>query len=115
MRAAATDRSPGEPSRLRRWLYNVGSSYADLITGGIVFFVLTPILVRKLGLEAYGVWIVSQTITFYLAFFDLGLDSAQVRFHANLIARGRLAALRELISTCTVILLAVGALATLLG
>ena len=97
------------------WLRNVGSGYANAAVGGVLFVLITPVLVRKLGNAAFAVWVLAQTITFYLHFFDGGLHSAQVRYHAHFAARGRHREVQRLISTTVLALLAAGMLAALCG
>jgi len=97
------------------WLRNVGSGYANAAVGGIVFIAVTPVLVHKLGNAAFAVWVLAQTITFYLHFFDGGLHSAQVRYHAHFAARGRDREVQRLITTTVLALLAAGVLAALCG
>jgi O-antigen/teichoic acid export membrane protein len=102
-------------SRVRGWLRNVSSGYADTIVGGVVFLVLTPILVHRLGMAAYALWVLGHTVTFYLAFLDLGFGNAQVRYHARFAARGRTEDLRTVVVTSCASLLVAGLVATLLG
>lgn len=97
------------------WLRNVGSGYANAAVGGVVFVLVTPVLVHKLGVAAFAVWVLAQTITLYLHFFDGGLHNAQVRYHAHFAARGREREVRALISTTVLALLAAGVLAALCG
>src|SRR3569833_77510 len=102
------------PARFQGWLRNVGSSYADAAVGGVVFVLLSPVIVRHLGNEAYAVWVLAHTITFYLAFLDLGFANAQVRYHARFSAHGNVEAVRQVISTSIVSLLVVGVVVLLL-
>ncbi|MGH8253633.1 MAG: lipopolysaccharide biosynthesis protein, partial [Steroidobacteraceae bacterium] len=97
------------------WLRNVGSGYANAAVGGIIFVFITPVLVHKLGVAAFAVWVLAQTIIFYLHFFDGGLHNAQVRYHAHFAARGRAREIQRLISTSVLALLASGVLAALCG
>src|SRR5688572_8738829 len=102
-------------ARIRQWLLNVASGYADLAVGGVIFILLTPLFIRYLGVEGYAVWVVSHTITFYLHFLDLGFGSAQVRFHAQLAARGELDDVARLTRTTAISLLVSGLVATIVG
>ncbi len=43
-------------------------------------FITTPILVKKLGADAYGVVILLSTILNYMGFLDLGLSSATIQY-----------------------------------
>lgn len=107
-------RLPGS-KQLRGWLRNVSSGYADTIVGGVVFLVLTPILVHGLGTAAYALWVLGHTITFYLAFLDLGFGNAQVRYHAHFAAQKRPDRLRATIATSCASLLISGVIAALIG
>jgi O-antigen/teichoic acid export membrane protein len=111
----AASRSFFTAGRIRQWLLNVASGYADLAVGGVIFVLLTPLLVRYLGVEGYAIWVVSHTITFYLHFLDLGFGSAQVRFHAQLAAQGEQQDIARLTRTTAISLLVSGVIATVLG
>ncbi|MCC5958864.1 MAG: oligosaccharide flippase family protein [Rhodobacteraceae bacterium] len=103
------------PVRQRGWLRNVATSYGDIAVGGLVYILLTPFVIHHLGLEAYAIWVVSHTITFYLGLFDLGFSQAHVRFHARHAARRRLALMRRLAATVFLALACAGAVAMLLA
>lgn len=99
----------------RQWLLNVAAGYVDLAVGAAIFILITPIIVRHLGVEGYAVWMLSHTITFYLGFFNLGLGEAQVRLHARFgeLRRGEL--LQRLFGTVLVALAIAGMLACATG
>jgi O-antigen/teichoic acid export membrane protein len=61
-------------SRNQRFIYELGSSYALLGLNMVTMFVLTPALVRNLGKESYGIWLVLFGITnfFNLSSFGFG-------------------------------------------
>lgn len=104
-----------DPQKFRHWVRNVASSYLDVAIGGATFFLLTPYIVRQVGLPAYAVWIVCHTITFYLRFFDLGFGQAQVRYQARFHAHRRTDLARALLSTTVSALLVAGVLAGAAG
>jgi O-antigen/teichoic acid export membrane protein len=99
----------------RRWFLNVGLGYVDLAVTGLVFVVMTPLLVGRLGAEAYAIWVLGHAIAAYLGMLDLGLGDTQVRFVARFAGSGRTRALQDLTSTITVLLAAAGCLALLAG
>lgn len=82
-------RSPeGSATRLVR-----GTLISAVSSGGgaLITLVLTPLLITRLGNQAYGVWILATTLTFgfgYLSFTDLGLEQASVRFMAQARSNG---------------------------
>src|SRR5579871_328807 len=57
---------------------------ATLLTG----FLLSPYLVRKLGPEGYGIWVLSFSLVEYCVFLDLGFRSATVKYVAHFWALG---------------------------
>lgn len=97
------------------WVRNVGSGYLDAIVGGLVFLVLTPVLIDRLGVEQYAIWVLSHTITYYIGFLDLGLGSAQVRYQAWFAARNRIGSVRRLTTTVCLLLTIGGVLGALLA
>jgi O-antigen/teichoic acid export membrane protein len=111
-----TERAPdSQAAEIGSWIRNVGSGYVDSVVGGLVFLVLTPVLIQKLGVEQYAIWILAHTITYYIGFLDLGIGSAQVRYQAWLSARDRHASVRRLTSTVSLLLTAAGIVGALLA
>ena len=68
----------------RRNALGVYAVYGASMVSGLV---VTPIVLRALGDETFGVWSFIGSITIYLAVLDLGLGPSVVRFTAE--ARGR--------------------------
>ena len=64
----------------KRFAFNVIMNWIAMAVGMAVPFFLTPIVVRKLGADAYGVWILAASTVSYLGILDLGLRSAVIRF-----------------------------------
>ena len=46
----------------------------------VVPFFLTPFVIQKLGVIAYGIWILAVSTVSYLNVLDMGLRSAVIRF-----------------------------------
>lgn len=99
----------------RAWLRNVATGYLDNAVGAVVFVIMTPLIVRHVGVDGYAVWVLSHLVGFYLELADLGLGEAQVRFHARYAARGRGADLRALTATITTALATAGTVGAVLG
>ena len=49
----------------------------------VVTFFMTPILVKGLGDDRYGIWVFVESIIKYLALFDLGITAAVVKYVAK--------------------------------
>lgn len=75
----------------KRLAINVLMNWAAMAVNMVVPFFLTPFVIRHLGKEGYGVWILALSAVSYLNLLDLGLRSAIVRFVSKAQARGELA------------------------
>jgi O-antigen/teichoic acid export membrane protein len=99
------------PQRLR----NISSNYAGVVVHGLIVILLTPFVVRELGTSGYAVWIIIQTIGYYLGFLDLGIVDAQIQRHSVLTSRSQPSSLGKLHGTVLVFLLGAGAVAVVLA
>lgn len=72
-----------------------------------LFFVLIPYTISKIGLEGYGLWALTGTITSYEFFVDFGLTTALIRFVAREIARNDSRAISEYAATAIVVFFSV--------
>ncbi len=90
---------------------NVVASYAG--TGGeaAVFLLLTPFMIRKLGLETYGLWVLTTALAEWLQLFDFGLREAVAKFAAAYQARSDARSVRSLAETALSFYLGMGCLA----
>lgn len=67
---------PGrESSRRRRALSGVAASYLSAGVTMVVGLLLTPVILRHLGRDAYGVWAIIGQIVGYVALTDFGMRS----------------------------------------
>lgn len=66
--------------RLRKLAENVFSSWVNLAVTVITAFVVSPIVVRDLGRDLYGVWTLVTSITGYFTVLDFGVNTAIVRY-----------------------------------
>jgi O-antigen/teichoic acid export membrane protein len=75
----------GEGSQ-RRVVRNTLANTAGTFITVVVGLALSPFLIHRLGVEAYGVWILAVTLTYglgYLSFADFGFEQAAVRYIAE--------------------------------
>jgi O-antigen/teichoic acid export membrane protein len=100
---------------MSRFLRNVSSNYAVAAVHAALLLAVTPFVVDRLGASHYAVWIIVQTIGYFLGFLDLGLADAQVRQHARLAARGASRDLPRLHGTVLTVLAGAGLVAILLA
>ena len=64
----------------KRFALNIVMNWVSMAVGMVVPFFLTPFVVRHLGTDAYGVWILAVSTVSYLNLLDLGLRSAIIRY-----------------------------------
>ncbi len=96
-------------------LRNISSNYVGVVVRGLIVILLTPFVVRELGTSGYAVWVISQTIGYYLGFLDIGIVDAQVQRHSVLESRKQSGSLAKLHGTVLVFLLAAGLAALVLA
>ena len=70
------------------------------VSSFLISFVLTPILVRGLGNESYGIWSILMTLTTYYALADLGLRGAGVKFISQYAATKDWENVNKVLVTC---------------
>jgi O-antigen/teichoic acid export membrane protein len=86
-------------------LWNWTGTAASLFTG----LILSPILIRKLGPDGYGVWALSFAMADYYWFFDFGFRSATVKYVAHYTATAEPEKVAEVIGTSLLYASLVGA------
>lgn len=65
---------------LRKLFNNAFSNYASMIVSIVIAFVMSPVLVHKLGDISYGILALVVSVTGYFSLLDLGMNRAIVRF-----------------------------------
>ena len=80
---------------IRNTLFNFLGRFWALV----VAFLLTPYIVSKLGVQAYGVWALVLAITSYLGLLDFGVGTAFIKYVAEYEARRDYIAINALVST----------------
>jgi len=97
-------------NRVQRFFLSVTSSYLRLIVQISVFFFLTPLIIRMLGQENYGLWTMLTAVVSLFGLLEFGFGTATMRFVAG--ARTDDARLREIASTLMVLHVLLTILAT---
>ncbi len=110
----------GEPAGAARWhddaqistfARNVGTRYLGIVVEAVLGLLILPYNVGHLGKAAYGLWMLTTSVTAYFSVLDLGYAGALVRFVAKYRARRDAAAINEILSTLFFVFAVVGALA----
>lgn len=97
----------------RTFVRNLAANWVGLAAEIVVAFVLTPFILGRLGLAAYGVWGVFNSLIGYLGLVDLGVRGSLGRFVNYHLARQEPAAAREVVATTLAFLSAMAGLALL--
>jgi O-antigen/teichoic acid export membrane protein len=78
---------------------NVSTRYLAIGVEMAVGLVMLPFNIAHLGTAAYGLWMLTSSITAYLSVFDLGYSGAIVKYVAHYRAKRDTRALNEVLST----------------
>ena len=88
-----------EDNRFLTFFKNVCTRYVAIVMGALVGLIVLPINVHYLGQSAYGLWMLTASITTYFSVLELGYGSAVIKFVAEYRARRDVRALNEVLST----------------
>ncbi len=90
---------------------NVTTRYLSIATDAAIGLMLLPFNVHHLGPAAYGLWMLTASMTTYFSVLDLGFGGSIVKFVAHYRAKRDVQSLNEIASTLFVIFAAVGLVA----
>lgn len=94
-----------------RVLRNVVTNYLRFFAGGLLGFLITPVMVHVLGNGNYGLWVTVFSITGYFGLIDQGIRPSLVRFISRDQALGDREALRKAINSAVAMFTVAGVLA----
>jgi O-antigen/teichoic acid export membrane protein len=89
--------------------HNVSTRYLAYTVEAIVGVLMLPFNLAHLGAAAYGLWMVTASLTAYFSMLDLGYGGALVRFVAQYRARKDARSLNEVLSTLAIVYTSIGA------
>src|SRR4029450_10202698 len=89
---------------------NVSTRYLAIGTEMAIGLLLLPFNVWHLGASAYGLWMLTASITSYFSVLDLGYSGALVKFVAQYRAKRDVQALNEVLSTMFFVFVGFGVL-----
>jgi O-antigen/teichoic acid export membrane protein len=101
----------GAPAAAAKLVRNTLANGVGSVAGILVGLLLTPFLIHRLGLDAFGVWALALTLTFaggYASLSELGIEGATVRYVAESSADRDLAALNRAVCTSLAVFCAIG-------
>jgi O-antigen/teichoic acid export membrane protein len=88
---------------------NVAASYAGTFAEGMVFLLVTPFLVRELGLTQYGLWSLAIVSVDWCQMLDFGLREAIMKFAAAHQAKFEAREIRRVAETALFVYTIIGA------
>jgi O-antigen/teichoic acid export membrane protein len=94
---------------------NVSTRYLAIAAEMAIGLLILPFNVSHLGRSAYGLWVLTTSVTSYFSVLDLGYSGALVKFVAQYRARREAQALNEVLSTTFYLFTVFGALTYLLA
>lgn len=95
----------GQGARVVR---NVGLNFLTQAWFAVLAIVTTPFIVRGLGADAYGIYVIVSAVMGYFSFLDLGLGSALVKYVAEFDAADDRLGLERVIRTGAALFLLLG-------
>ncbi len=90
---------------------NVSTRYLAIILDALIGLVLLPFNIHHLGQSAYGLWMLTSSMTTYFSVLDLGFGGSIVKFVAQYRARRDTDGLNDIASTLFAIFTVVGVVA----
>jgi O-antigen/teichoic acid export membrane protein len=79
---------------------NVGSNWLGAAANLLVGLFLSPLILHRLGDEAYGLWVLIFSLTGYYGLFDLGISASIVKYVAEFEATGERHQLTQIVNVC---------------
>jgi O-antigen/teichoic acid export membrane protein len=90
---------------------NVTTRYLAIATDAVIGLMLLPFNIHHLGPAAYGLWMLTASMTTYFSVLDLGFGGSVVKFVAHYRAKRDARGLNEIASTLFVIFSVLGVVA----
>jgi O-antigen/teichoic acid export membrane protein len=101
----------GEDGQFVTVARNVTTRYVAIATDAMIGLLILPFNIRHLGPAAYGLWMLTASMTTYFSVLDLGFGGSIVKFVAHYRAKRDVRGLNEIASTLFVIFSTVGVVA----
>jgi len=90
-------------------------SYINLLIGNLIPFFYTPIMLRILGQEEYGLYTIANSVVSYLSLLNFGIGSSIIRYIAAYRAEGNQEEERRLLGLFVTIYSIIGILIIVVG
>lgn len=111
MAPAKSDIFHSNDHSLKLVAWNVSSRYLAIAVDALIGLVMLPFNISHLGQAAYGLWLLSASITAHFSILDLGYGGSLIKFIAQYRAHKSVQALNEIASTLFFVFAGAGLLA----
>lgn len=98
------------PSQIPKLVQNIISAAASHVASTLIVLAITPLLLHKLGLEAYGVWAFISAIAKYGLVAEFGLGPSITRFVAEYHSKSEIGNVKQTVTFGILFYLAVGSI-----
>lgn len=88
--------------RIKKLALNTFSNYLKMIISMLIMLWLTPVIIRGVGSEQFGLWSLILSILGFFGLMDFGLASSVVKYTAECNGRGDVSRRNVILSTITV-------------
>ena len=95
----------------QRVVRGTASNYVGKVLTLGTWFLLTPFILRQLGANSYGLWVLVGSVVSYGALLDFGIAAAVTKYVAEHVARDEIGNLREVVATALAFYSGLGVLA----
>jgi O-antigen/teichoic acid export membrane protein len=94
-----TPEGTGQVDLRKRVLFGTISNYAGQLVNFATLFFLTPFILHRLGVTAYGLWVLIGSVVAYGSLLDLGIWGAVIKYIAEFRAQGETDRAASLVAT----------------
>jgi O-antigen/teichoic acid export membrane protein len=112
---AAEAWAPNDRRQLATIARNLTTRYLAIAIEMFIGLVMLPFNLHHLGKEAYGLWMLTGSVTIHFSILDMGYSGALVKFMAQYRAHRNARALNEIASTLFFVFAAMGVVAYLVA
>jgi O-antigen/teichoic acid export membrane protein len=95
-------------NRTKRFISNTSYNFLSQIWFIVLNLAVTPYIVHKLGLEAYGIFAILNVLIGYFSIMDLGIGAASIKYISDYLSKDDRASLKELLKTSFTLYLIIG-------
>jgi O-antigen/teichoic acid export membrane protein len=94
---------------------NIFVNWGTYFLGTFIGFIMMPFLIKSLGDDIYGIWILIISMTGYLGILDLGINATTIKYTAEYLQKEDINELNKMGSTIFTVYFVLGFLAIILA